>query len=177
MLLGRALIIYSCKRTSPPLLRLSSHNIWSRQLILCPSAAMTETKQHVHMQSFTDPREDGSPVNEGSSLKQGTVADQRDMQRMGKTQQTKVLPNVRHSQESRSDWTAAKLPLPHHLWLYDGPNGDLGGTVQRIAVRHTQWRKGGRYLGVPGSLFWISDCHRIHGGNVKHVTDHRRSIP
>jgi hypothetical protein len=51
---------------------------------------MADTKQHEHMQSFADPRDDGSPVNEGPSLKQGTVADQLDMQRMGKTQQTKV---------------------------------------------------------------------------------------
>ena len=62
-----------------------------RESILCPSAAMTDTKDNVYMQSFTDPRDGGSPVNEGPSLKQGTVADQLDMQRMGKTQQTKVL--------------------------------------------------------------------------------------
>jgi hypothetical protein len=177
MLLGRALMIWFLRTASSPLLRLSSHNIWSRELILCTSAAMAETKQHVQMQSFTDPRGDGSPVNEGPSLKQGTVADQLDMQRLGKTQQTKVLLNMRYSQGSRSDWTTAQLSLPHDLWLYNGPNGNLGGTVQRIAVCHTQWRKSWRYLGVPGSLFWISDCHRIHGGNVKHVTHHRRSIP
>lgn len=52
---------------------------------------MAGTKKHFHMQSFTDSRDDGSPVNEGPTLKQGTVADQLDMQRLGKTQQTKVL--------------------------------------------------------------------------------------
>jgi choline transport protein len=63
---------------------------------------MTESK-HVHMQSFTDPRNDGSPIEEGPSLKQGTAADQLDMQRMGKTQQTKVLRNMTCSQGSGSD--------------------------------------------------------------------------
>ena len=61
---------------------------------------MADTKEHVHMQSFTDPRDDGSPINKGPSPKQGTVADQLDMQRMGKTQQTKVLRNVKCSQGS-----------------------------------------------------------------------------
>jgi hypothetical protein len=60
---------------------------------------MATNKDNVHMQSFTGPRDDGSPVNEGPSLKQGTVADQLDMQRMGKTQQTKVLPHKEHPQE------------------------------------------------------------------------------
>lgn len=59
---------------------------------------MAGTKQHVHMQTFTDPREDGSPVNEGPSLKQGTVADRLDMQRLGKTQQTKVMQSMATSQ-------------------------------------------------------------------------------
>jgi choline transport protein len=66
---------------------------------------MADTKDNVHMQSFTDPYDDGSPVNEGPSLKQGTVADQLDMQRMGKTQQTKVLRNMKCSHRSRSDLT------------------------------------------------------------------------
>ena len=138
---------------------------------------MTETKQQVHMQSFTDPTDDGSPINEGPSLKQGTVADQLDMQRMGKTQQTKVLWNMRRSQESQSDLIIAQLPLPYDFWIYHGFDGDMGGAIQRIAVCHSQRRKSGRYLGVPGSLLWISDCHRIHGGDVEHVTHHRRSIP
>ena len=59
-----------------------------------------DTKQHVHMQSFTDPRDDGSPVNQGPSLKHGTAADQLDMQRLGKTQQTKVLATEEVLQES-----------------------------------------------------------------------------
>lgn len=59
---------------------------------------MADNKDNVHMQSFTDSRDDGSPVNDSPSLKQGTVADQLDMQRMGKTQQTKVLSNMEYSQ-------------------------------------------------------------------------------
>lgn len=64
---------------------------------------MADTKENVQMQSFADPRGDG--VNEGPSLKNGTAADQLDMQRLGKTQQTKVLLTVESYQEHLSDWT------------------------------------------------------------------------
>jgi hypothetical protein len=90
---------------------------------------MATTKDNVHMQAFTDPRDDGSPVGEGPSLKQGTSADQFDMQRMGKTQQTKVLRNMKHLQQPQSDMTTAQLSLSHNLWIYDGANGDLGGAI------------------------------------------------
>jgi len=65
---------------------------WIR--VYAQSPTMADTKEHVQMKSSTKPGDDRSPVNEDASLKQGTATDQLDMQRLGKTQQTKVLLTI-----------------------------------------------------------------------------------
>lgn len=52
---------------------------------------MAELKQGIQMQAVPEPNGSMSPSSEEvSSLKKGTTADQQDMQRLGKTQETKV---------------------------------------------------------------------------------------
>lgn len=54
---------------------------------------MMDSKQDIRMQTLSEPRDDH--VSPSSELKKGTTADQQDMQRLGKTQETKVRPSER----------------------------------------------------------------------------------
>lgn len=55
---------------------------------LRPNNTMADSKQNILMQTLSQPIDDD--VASSSDIKGGTTADQQDMQRLGKTQETKV---------------------------------------------------------------------------------------
>jgi hypothetical protein len=97
--------------------------------------------------------------------KRGTGPDQYDMQRMGKTQETKVCRSLISLRWTLNftDENSAQLPLPYDMGIHDGPHGHMGGPVHSIILRFAQWRYCRRHLRVHRSICWILPGDLLHG--------------
>lgn len=127
---------------------------------------MSGNKQGVLTQPNVGTKGTVSSQDELSSVKKGTTADQHDMERLGKTQETKVRRYASFFNDRCSDRAAAQLSLHNHSCVHDGPHVDLGSSIQRFRVRYQQRRKSRRDLDVPWNLRMLPDRHRIHGRDV-----------
>lgn len=113
-------------------------------------------------------------IEEDDSEHRGATAnDQRDMKRLGKTQELSVRRKILVPQSRarlNMDDDLEKLSLPFHIWILATLGQRVGNHNCWTTRPALEWWYSGHDLDVPGSHRWLGILYSVDGGDGKHST-------